>query len=159
MKEDTKDLLEKLRHVKWFSSVGLKDSIEAEVLNSWKKAFTSGTSRRWDDFTDERSDDYRVELRAASLERFEQWNDTVRLVRPHVQSLVEEKVKESFETITYPENFVNTVRWDILFALMEQEFSDVLPLGFYTKLAEWYLRGHFPCGWLGDYPDGKLIVY
>ena len=31
--------------------------------------------------------------------------------------------------------------------------------GFYIHLMEWYRKGHWPCGWEGEYPDGKLIVY
>lgn len=30
---------------------------------------------------------------------------------------------------------------------------------FFTDLMKWYVRGHFPCGWEGEYPLGKLIVY
>jgi hypothetical protein len=33
------------------------------------------------------------------------------------------------------------------------------PKPFATELAYWYMRGHFPCGWIGDYPRGKLVVY
>ena len=33
------------------------------------------------------------------------------------------------------------------------------PNGFFLSLMEWYKRGHWPCGWEGTYPDGKLIVY
>ena len=31
--------------------------------------------------------------------------------------------------------------------------------GFYVGLMNWYRRGHWPCGWEGNYPDGRLIVY
>lgn len=31
--------------------------------------------------------------------------------------------------------------------------------GFYVKLLEWYRKGHWPCGWQGTYPEGKLIIY
>jgi hypothetical protein len=30
--------------------------------------------------------------------------------------------------------------------------------GFFTKLMVWYRLGHWPCGWKGDYAEGKLIV-
>jgi hypothetical protein len=30
---------------------------------------------------------------------------------------------------------------------------------FFLNLMEWYRLGHWPCGWEGKYPEGKLIVY
>lgn len=29
----------------------------------------------------------------------------------------------------------------------------------YLGLMEWYRLGHWPCGWDGLYPEGKLVVY
>ena len=23
----------------------------------------------------------------------------------------------------------------------------------------WYREGHWPCAWVGDFPNGKLVVY
>jgi hypothetical protein len=47
----------------------------------------------------------------------------------------------------------------LVHACVEQEYADVVAPAFFSRLAEWYLRGHYPCGWLGDYPDGKIMVY
>ena len=30
---------------------------------------------------------------------------------------------------------------------------------FLTTIMEWYRRGHWPCGWSGHYPAGRLVVY
>jgi hypothetical protein len=35
----------------------------------------------------------------------------------------------------------------------------MLPPGAYRGLAYWYLHGRFPCGWDGQPPNGKMIVY
>jgi hypothetical protein len=29
----------------------------------------------------------------------------------------------------------------------------------FRNLMDWYRRGHWPCGWDGKYPHGKLIVF
>ena len=42
---------------------------------------------------------------------------------------------------------------------MEAEFADVYPPGFYASQAYWYVKGHFPCGWQGEFPNGTLIIY
>jgi hypothetical protein len=30
---------------------------------------------------------------------------------------------------------------------------------FFLELLTVYEAGHFPCGWVGDWPRGKLVVY
>jgi hypothetical protein len=48
---------------------------------------------------------------------------------------------------------------DMMGILSEAEYLDVCPPGFFTRYAlPSYLRGHFPCGWQGAYPDGQLVV-
>jgi hypothetical protein len=58
-----------------------------------------------------------------------------------------------------PEIFEDTVRWDILHVCMEAEYADVSPPGFFASQAYWYVQVHFPCGWTGSFPDGKLVLY
>jgi hypothetical protein len=52
------------------------------------------------------------------------------------------------------------VQWDILAALMEHAY---LGSGhrcfFFLELLSVYEAGHFPCGWIGPWPQGKLVVY
>lgn len=31
--------------------------------------------------------------------------------------------------------------------------------GVFGRMMAWYRRGHWPCGWSGDFPDGTLIVF
>lgn len=58
-----------------------------------------------------------------------------------------------------PEGFVAQVQWDILAIAMEAEYSDVVEPGLYSQLAKWYLAGRFPCGWQGEFPEGRVIVF
>lgn len=37
--------------------------------------------------------------------------------------------------------------------------SDLYPPGFFASNANWYVRGHFPCGWRGEFPKGQLVIY
>jgi len=58
-----------------------------------------------------------------------------------------------------PKVFADTVQWDILHLAMEAEFADVYPPGFYASQAFWYKEGRFPCGWEGEFPKGRLVIY
>jgi hypothetical protein len=35
----------------------------------------------------------------------------------------------------------------------------VYPPGFFASNAYWYIKGHFPCGWEGEFPKGTLVIY
>jgi hypothetical protein len=55
---------------------------------------------------------------------------------------------------------VHSVRWDILGALMENAY---LRSGhsafFFLEMLTVYEAGRFPCGWQGEWPKGRLLVY
>ncbi len=45
-------------------------------------------------------------------------------------------------------------------ATLEAMLADVRPdLTFFSILLPWYAAGHWPCGWHGEYPHGKLVVF
>jgi hypothetical protein len=54
---------------------------------------------------------------------------------------------------------VHSMSWDVFGALMENSYLDTHhPAHFFLELLWVYEAGHFPCGWLGNWPSGKLIV-
>ncbi len=50
---------------------------------------------------------------------------------------------------------VDMVKRDLCWAAVEKALNKP---GFFTGLLSVYRDGHFPCGWDGDYPEGKLAV-
>ena len=55
---------------------------------------------------------------------------------------------------------LHSVQYDILGALMENTYMrSGHSAFFFLELLMVYEAGHFPCGWVGDWPQGKLIVY
>ncbi|OQB80449.1 MAG: hypothetical protein BWX88_04549 [Planctomycetes bacterium ADurb.Bin126] len=93
------------------------------------------------------------------MERFQLWNQLATELRPIAVALATEKTKAVLEENELPETFLDTVKWDILHLLMEAEYADIYPPGFYASQGYWYVHGHFPCGWQGDFPKGTLIIY
>lgn len=37
--------------------------------------------------------------------------------------------------------------------------ADIVPFDIFRQMWKWYRKGHWPCGWEGNWPDGKLIVF
>jgi hypothetical protein len=155
----TQAMLDHLDKADWFSRVGVKDTQSAIVLSSWPKAMAACASVEWQNLCIGAANQYRARLRERSKERFGQWNDIVDQLKPVTIPFVRRKIEVVVREHDLPEIFEGMVQWDILHICMEAEYADVYPPGFYAANAEWYVKGHFPCGWDGDYPEGKPIIF
>jgi len=159
MYERTRATLTELEKSDWFSAVGRRDTEAAIVMSSWKEAIDSCSSDEWQDLLLEAANQYREKLVSISRERFELWNSVVRELKAVTMPLVTSKIEHVQTVHQLPKVFADTVNWDILHACAEAEYADVYPPGFFASQAYWYVHGHFPCGWQGNFPEGKLIIY
>lgn len=151
--------LEKLEKPNWFSCVGIKDASKAIVLSSWQEAIEYCSSVEWENLGLEAANQYRERLLERSKERFNQWNDIVTQLKPLTESFVRRKIEVVVREHGLPKVFEDTVQWDILHVCIEAEFADVYQPGYYARRAFWYVNGHFPCGWDGEFPKGRIIIY
>jgi len=143
----------------WFARVGVKDAAAAIVLSSWREAIEHCSSIEWENLCMEASNQYRMRLLEKSQERYNQWNELVDQLKPVTEALVRRKIEAVVRVNDLPKVFEDTVHWDILGVCMEAEYADVYPPGYYASQAYWYVKGHFPCGWEGDFPNGKIIIF
>jgi len=143
----------------WFARVGVKDAAAAIVLSSWREAIEHCSSIEWENLCMEASNQYRMRLLEKSQERYNQWNELVDQLKPVTEALVRRKIEAVVRENNLPKVFEDTVQWDILGVCMEAEYADVYPPGYYASQAYWYVKGHFPCGWEGDFPNGKIIIF
>jgi hypothetical protein len=155
----TKATLGKLEKANWFSCVGIKDATKAIILSSWHEAIEYCSSAEWENLGLEAANRYRERLLERSKERFNQWNDIVTQLKPVTESFVRRKIEVVVREHELPKVFEDTVQWDILHVCMEAEFADVYQPGYYASQAFWYINGHFPCGWDGEFPNGRIIIY
>ena len=151
--------LDKLEKDNWFACVGKKDTTAAIVLSSWQEAIEHCSSVEWENLCLEASNQYCERLVERSKERFNQWNDIAVELKQTTVLFVRRKIEAVVREHDLPQVFENMVQWDILGACMEAEYADVYQPGYYASQAYWYVKGHFPCGWEGDFPKGNLIIY
>jgi hypothetical protein len=151
--------LDDLRNASWFSRVGVKDTDTAIVLSSWQKAIAHCSTREWENLNLDASNTYCEHLVQRSPERFKMWNEIVVEVKKVIVPLVRQKIDNVVHENALPPAFEATVRWDILGVCMEAEYADVYKPGWFAAQAYWYVNGHFPCGWDGEYPKGMLVIY
>lgn len=69
---------------------------------------------------------------------------------------------ESFE-YSLPDRFItsganNEIEADFLFIAKSEKIKSISS-SFFAMLLDFYKAGYWPCGWEGDYPNGKLLVH
>ena len=151
--------LERLEKAYWFSRVGINEGPGVAAVASWPQAIGRCDTAEWEDLQLEALNQYRECIAQRSKDRWEFWSETVREVKKITRPLVARKIATVVREHTLPEIFSIQVDHDIIGFCMEAEYSDVCPPGFFTGLGHWYIKGHFPCGWSGLFPQGKLVIY
>ena len=151
--------LEGLEQADWFVAVGVRDTDAAVVLSSWGEAIEHCCSVDWENLQLEAANQYRKRLSERDGGRLAKWNGIVDGIKPTTTALVRRKFEAVCVAHRLPKIFEDTVQWDALHLCMEAEYADVYPPGFYASQAYWYVHGHFPCGWQGEFPAGRLIIY
>ena len=159
MHQRTVSTLIELENTNWFVNVGKPDSKQVNFLSGWDQAIKSCTGEVWETLCQEAVNQYRIRVLERNQQRFRDWNKLIREIKGNTLPLVLSKTKNVVDANRLPKGFIDTVQWDILHLCMEAEYADVFPPGFFASQAFWYMKGHFPCGWIGKFPDGQLVVY
>ncbi|HEY6256972.1 MAG TPA: hypothetical protein VIY51_14390 [Xanthobacteraceae bacterium] len=151
--------LNELEKAAWFSRVGIKEGSDAAVVSTWLEAIEYCSSFEWEDLQGEMLNQYRECIAERSEEHLRLWNDTVREVKKITGPLLDRKIATLVRENNLPRIFKVQVNYDITGFCMEAEYADVCLPGFFTNIGYWYVKGHFPCGWWGPFPEGKLVIY
>lgn len=151
--------VEQLQNVEWFRNVGKVDVALATVVSSWDEAMTHCDSLEWENLTLAAANQLRRQIRQVSNERYQKWNAIVDDTHKYLVPLVAEKCQKVIAMHHLPKQFLDAVNWDIGHLLMEAEYSDIVRPAFFAGNAYWYVAGHFPCGWEGQHPNGRPIIY
>lgn len=151
--------LDKLDSVQWFIHVGQQDMQHAVYVRSWDDAVEHCSSEEWENLTLEAANQLRERIVEIDKRRLNQWNEILEVVKPFAYAITDEKAGPIFKQKQLPKVFLDTVKWDILHLCMEAEYADIVKPAFFSSLAFYYLEGHFPCGFSGNFPDGKFVIY
>lgn len=153
------ELLQRLVELDWFHSVG-RPVIGDEVISaaSWDEAIRFCSTEAWEVASLEAANSLSGRLHELHPDwSAKKWNLAADSICMPVRELVEKRMPEFARTHGLPKLVSDSVDWTLIHYLKEATFSPAP--GFFTRLGEFFLLGHFPCGWKGNYPKGKLIVY
>jgi hypothetical protein len=159
------DLTTRLFAIDWFSRCGqpisLDLTMEVEQLGSWSEVVESCSEVDWENVQLEAQNQLTMWLHQHARPRYQTWNE---VVVAHKAAIIEPLTRDRWVPVQEANGldvrFIYAVQWDILGVLMENSFHDTgHQCFFFFELLQVYEAGHFPCGWRGNWPDGKLQVF
>src|SRR5438094_243949 len=116
---------ERLKNAELFTMVGAQDTDAAKVLSSWKEAMEHCSSREWDDWLIDATNQIDDRVRAVAPARCEEWNDINHETKQFVIPVLEQKCERMVAENNLPKLFTDTVRWDVLHFFIEVAYSDI----------------------------------
>lgn len=158
-------LKERLDAINWFGQVGGSAVVDIpfQVVQTpdWQQALAQCPLETWQDIQLAASNRLTGFFHGNYCDRYHGWNDVAREAKASAVSVLAGGKWASFaESRGFPRGFVDSVSWDILFAIMEYEYGDCQGRpSFFLHLLRVYEAGKFPCGWDGRWPMGSLIVW
>ena len=160
MREETRTVLHILRDAEWFAHVGEPVANPAIArVSSWQAAMDSCASLKWENDQLEASNLLHYWLRVTAPEARNRWNAIVGEVKLDFDPIIKSKLRLIVTALALPDAVFYTVRWDMLYILMAAEYAHLVSVDYYAELALWYVKGYFPCGWAGEFPEGNFIVF
>jgi hypothetical protein len=159
------DITARIKAINWFANCGKPISLDLSMgtqqVNTWQQAVSHCKEPAWGDVTLEAQNQLTLWLHLNARDRYRKWNEIVCSHKESTVTPLSEKVLTPFQTQQgLDAAVVQCATWDMLGALMENTYMNCGHSAFFfLELLLVYEAGHFPCGWLGDWPHGKLIVY
>jgi hypothetical protein len=162
------DLLSRIARFDWFSQCGkaapeCPSGLTCRTADSWQNACALVAQLEWENLELDATNETTEFLAYNFPDEDQQWNDLVHEADHFLYGPMQERVRSCLAQRGFtpvPKVVIDSVRWDIRSAIMEDAYRDLNPPRFFDKLLALYEAGHFPCGWEnGKYPAGRLIVY
>jgi hypothetical protein len=159
------DVAGRLRAIDWFARCGgpltLDLTMGVEAVGSWAEAIVCCRDGGWQDVELAAQNQLTLWLDGHDRANYQRWNELVERHKADVIAPLTEGVLLPFQQRHGLDIvFIHSVQWDILGALMENSYlGSGHPCLFFLELLWVYEAGHFPCGWDGRWPEGKLRVY
>lgn len=152
-----------IKNINWFSNCGnkfvAKDfPIQIEFLQSLGVMMNSLISDDWQSAILEARNRLTVFLHQREKKHYSDWN---KITEKHKANLVDvDDIAGAFaDKNKLDKNFVDTIRWNILAASMEDYYFSInkeIPI-FFKYLIDIYARGNVPCGIKGEIEESLNV--
>jgi hypothetical protein len=157
-------VIEVLNQVKWFENCGKPLDLEPSMIGkieqclSWEEAIQESEKYEWKCIKNEAINQISEYLDTHHRKVYQNWNIVIGEIQPILDAVYEKKIMINLTGKSNNEAG-KSIRRDVLRLLLETHWSYLVEPVFFTPVTFWYIKGHFPCGWRGNFPDGKLLVF
>jgi len=143
-----------------FSKVGQPLSNNVTIANSWEEAVNECSKLKYIELKFAAGNQLTSAIHHAAKDVYNlTWNNNVVEIKSFIIPFVTEQVERLRLSSEVTSVIRNAVGGDLIDLGLEAEYSEYVKPGFFAGLSYWYDQGHFPCGWQGEYPQGKLMVF
>lgn len=158
------EIIVRLNEIQWFSNCGKEYncdlSLRVSQVFSWDEASSHCQNIIWENVQLEAKNLLTQWLHLNKNDQYQDWNKHIVSFKQSILPKLEKSWLEAQVELGLPDVVLTSMQWDILSVLMEQSYQATgHNTFFFTELLNIYEAGHFPCGWSGDWPSGKLLVF
>ena len=146
--------------INWFSKLGKPVTQDNVVLEKQlSKVNQSINSVEWENITLEESNNMNAYFYKKNLfSEQEEWDFIAEEGRGFINNNVIPMIPE-IDGINR-DALINDISWNLLHFIIENHYKRkrIIRTSFFSELFEFYRLGRLPCGWDGDFPNGRLII-
>ncbi len=145
----------------WFANVGRPiDSEDKSIVTvtNWREAIASCSDSTWETVCTEAGNDLTMHLNRFCKSEFQDWNSVVNRAKCELAESWR-RMRSALKSEGLPDVVAACVEWDTIHAVAREHYAAWSPPMFFERILTIYQSGHFPCGWLGPWPDGKVRIF
>jgi hypothetical protein len=163
---DWHELHDNLTRCPWFVRVGrwtdIKEGTLIKTANSWNEAiqWAEADISWW--CVNEASNVLSEFLHINHNQQYQEWNNHITSFCSALDALIAGPVTAALPHEAPTQGVVNWIRSHLTRAYLECVYSPLIDIQLVRNQVDWYLAGHFPCGWHVDeeaaFPGRALTV-
>jgi hypothetical protein len=158
------EILRRIAAIDWFVRCG-NGGAGCEIsdiiwVTTWLDARCTYSRQEWEDMRLDARNTLTVHLFKRYQNEYAEWRRVADAITKHAVFVDAMAKVEAFKARHgLDQQFFTRVQWDVFNAVMESAYAKCRPPHlFYTMLLKVYEAGHFPCGWEGEWPAGRLMA-
>lgn len=161
---DIQELFERMLKIIWFSNFGnkLNQNINFNInyAKNIEECKNYYTDINWEETTLEARNMLTEFLHNKYQKDYSKWNVHAKEGKIFLEKNIIPKIELYCKQNNLDKVFIDCVEWDLLGVIMESYYCKIKNKPtFFEELFKIYENGNFPCGWVGKYPNGSLIVF
>ncbi len=159
-----REFIEAIRAIRWFENCGKPCRVavpfETRMVADWSGAIAASIGLESEDAQLQARNELSLYLHDNHRARYQRWND---IVAAADEQCLNELSEETWQPICLEQGADDRVAisigLDISLAILAHEYGDCSDRPtFALHRFNLYRGGHFPCGWVGEWPQGFQLV-